>query len=138
MDGHQRVASIFKATAHPVRLRILEVLWRDGEACVCHLESALRLRQAYISQQLAKLRSVGLVVDRRDGLNIYYSLSHGAIAELLTTARETASQLANKSGESLHFTEVDDFPSLPCNCPRCSLEGGSINAEQPVHIQIQS
>jgi DNA-binding transcriptional ArsR family regulator len=44
----------FKALAHPVRLQILDML-RSGEVCVCHMETALGKRQAYISQQLMVL-----------------------------------------------------------------------------------
>jgi DNA-binding transcriptional ArsR family regulator len=44
-------AKVFNALAHPSRLEILELL-RDGEACVCHIQAMLDLRQAYISQHL--------------------------------------------------------------------------------------
>ena len=75
MDGYAAAGDLFKACGHPVRLQILEVLLRDGEACVCHLEAHLGQRQAAISQHLAKLRQVGLVTDRRDGWNVYYSVA---------------------------------------------------------------
>jgi DNA-binding transcriptional ArsR family regulator len=53
-------ARLFRILSNPARLDLLACL-RDGEACVCHLEAALGLRQAYISQQLAVLRQAGLV-----------------------------------------------------------------------------
>ena len=58
MSQYQLTATIMKALVHPVRLQILQVL-RDGEACVCHLEAVLNQRQAYISQQLMRLRDAG-------------------------------------------------------------------------------
>ena len=73
---------IFKVLTHPARLAILEIL-RDGEHCVCHMEAYLGLRQAYISQQLAVLREVGLILDRRDGWNIYYRVINPQIYAVL-------------------------------------------------------
>ena len=85
MNGYETSASILKALSHPVRLQILTVL-RDEEACVCHLESFLGQRQAYISQQLMKLRDAGLVTDRRDGMNVFYRLTNEAVEPLLDAA----------------------------------------------------
>jgi DNA-binding transcriptional ArsR family regulator len=67
MTSYDDLAARFKALAHPVRLQILDML-RRGEACVCHMETALDKRQAYISQQLMVLRDAGLVDARKDGL----------------------------------------------------------------------
>jgi DNA-binding transcriptional ArsR family regulator len=60
----QRQADLFRALMHPARLAILDLL-RAGEACVCHLEAHLGYRQAYLSQQLAILRTAGLIRDSR-------------------------------------------------------------------------
>ena len=73
---------IFKVLTHPARLAILEIL-RDGEHCVCHMEAYLGYRQAYISQQLAVLRKAGLILDRRDGWNIYYRVINPQIYAVL-------------------------------------------------------
>ena len=54
---------LFKVLGHPARLAILEIL-REGEQCVCHMETYLGQRQAYISQQLSVLREAGLITDR--------------------------------------------------------------------------
>ena len=45
---YDSLSSLFKALAHPTRLQILDML-RRGELCVCHIETALDKRQAYIS-----------------------------------------------------------------------------------------
>ena len=74
MTHYDALAVRFKALAHPVRLQILDML-RSGEACVCHMETALGKRQAYISQQLMVLRDAGLVDARRDGLQVFYRLT---------------------------------------------------------------
>ena len=49
----------------------------DGEKSVTELEELLSVRQAAVSQQLARLRMDGLVTFRRDGKTCYYSLADG-------------------------------------------------------------
>ena len=114
-------AQVFKALGHPVRLRIVEALRDDGESCVCHLEHGLGLRQAYLSQHLAKLRAAGVVVDRRVGSNVFYALAGGWVPELLSSVGAEGRLAA---------------PALPgpgarrkrrraCPCPRCVKQQAS-------------
>jgi DNA-binding transcriptional ArsR family regulator len=119
MDGHKYTAKILKALAHPVRLQILEALSTDVQACVCHLESLLQLRQAYISQQLATLREAGLVQDRREGLNVYYSLSSIAVSDGLQNLRRLSREIANLQVKNISFESFEHNPEEPCPCPRC-------------------
>lgn len=119
MDGHKYTAKILKALAHPVRLRILETLSTDVQACVCHLESLLQLRQAYISQQLATLREAGLVEDRRDGLNVYYSLTSTSVSDGLQNLRGFSTEIAKLQSKNISFESVEHSPEEPCPCPRC-------------------
>jgi DNA-binding transcriptional ArsR family regulator len=79
------LALLFKALAHPKRLAILEAL-REGERCVCDLEQALQLRQAYVSQQLTVLREAGLVCYRKDGWNVFYRIGRPEVYTLLEIA----------------------------------------------------
>ena len=75
MVGNAKRASDFlKALAHESRLMILCIL-AEGEKSVSELEELLSLRQPTVSQQLARLRSDGLVITRRDGKAIYYNLA---------------------------------------------------------------
>jgi len=107
---------LFKLFGHPARLAILELL-RDGEHCVCHLEAYLGLRQAAISQQLALLREAGLVLDRRDGWNIYYRLADQA---LLTLLDEAANLIGITIPEPAH-------QSVSCCCPHCASKSKNIS-----------
>jgi ArsR family transcriptional regulator len=111
---------MMKALGHPTRLQILEVLSEEGESCVCHLENRLGQRQAYISQQLARLREADLVVDRREGLFIFYALRDNALGSLLNVARETATALAGTEDQRPNFRETADDLSSPCICPNCT------------------
>ncbi len=64
----------FKALGHGVRLQILEAL-AEGPATVGELVALTGRRQPYVSQQLAVLRSAGLVSRKRCGLHTLYSLA---------------------------------------------------------------
>jgi ArsR family transcriptional regulator len=64
----------FQALSDPTRLRCLLLLEREGELCVCELTHALGVVQPKISRHLAHLREAHVVVDRRQGLWVYYSL----------------------------------------------------------------
>ena len=79
-------ASFFKALAHPVRIRILEELVH-GERSVQEIQSALGLDQPVVSQQLSVLRSNNVVVGRKAGVSVRYSLRDQLVADLLQVAR---------------------------------------------------
>lgn len=100
-------ARLFRTLMHPIRIAILEAL-RNDEACVCHLEAQLQVRQAYLSQQLAVLRKAGLISDRRDGLHIFYRVVRPEVFAVLDAARRLAR------------AEQEALPSpVGCSCPKC-------------------
>jgi ArsR family transcriptional regulator len=66
-------ARVLKAMAHPSRLLILETL-AGGERCVCDLQRRVGSDLSTVSKHLALMRLAGLVVDRREGLQVFYSL----------------------------------------------------------------
>jgi DNA-binding transcriptional ArsR family regulator len=83
LSGKAREASaLLKALAHASRLMILCFLC-DGEKSVTELERMLELRQPTVSQQLARLRTDGLVATRRDGKTIYYSLANDDVRVII-------------------------------------------------------
>jgi len=65
-------ADFFTALSHPLRLRTLLLLQKEGELCVCELIHSLGVSQPMISRHLAHLRQWNLVSDRRQGLWVYY------------------------------------------------------------------
>ncbi|GBQ20683.1 ArsR/SmtB family transcription factor [Acidiphilium acidophilum] len=69
-----------RCIANPHRLMVLCHL-THGEASVGQLERELGIRQAHLSQQLARLRQDGLVTTRRDSRTIYYALGSNAARE---------------------------------------------------------
>jgi ArsR family transcriptional regulator len=76
-----RAATLFHALSDETRLGILEML-KDGERCVCDLQSDLEAAQSRLSFHLKVLREAGLVTDRREGRWAYYSISPDALAEV--------------------------------------------------------
>ena len=70
----RRTVELFKALADETRLRILSLL-SSGELCVCEITKVLDIGQPKASRHLAVLRQAELVVDRREGMWMYYSLA---------------------------------------------------------------
>jgi DNA-binding transcriptional ArsR family regulator len=79
-------ADFFKALAHPVRIRILELL-RDRPMNVGQLQAVIGAPPSSVSQQLAVLRSRGIVITERRGTTVIYSVGDARIFELLDVAR---------------------------------------------------
>jgi ArsR family transcriptional regulator, arsenate/arsenite/antimonite-responsive transcriptional repressor len=72
-------AQLFHALSDETRLGILDML-RDGERCVCDLQSELDAAQSRLSFHLKVLRDAGLVVDRKEGRWSYYTIVPDALA----------------------------------------------------------
>ena len=80
-------ASICRAFSHPKRLEILNLL-REGELSVSELAERMGVSLANVSQHLAILRDKGVVVPRREGVNIYYQVSDPKIIQACDLMRE--------------------------------------------------
>ena len=63
-----------RALADPTRLRIVALLSHSRERCVCELTEALETVQPKVSRHLGVLRENGVLLDRREGLWIYYRI----------------------------------------------------------------
>lgn len=83
---HRFKAELFKSLAHPLRIRILELL-RGGEVSVRVLLRELDVEASTASQQLGVLRSGGIVDSRRGDGTVYYRLRDPLIADLLDVGR---------------------------------------------------
>jgi len=79
-------ADLFKALAHPARIRCLEVL-ADGERSVGELQPLVGIELSHLSQQLGVLRRAGLVTNRRAGSSVFYAIKDPLLVELLAVAR---------------------------------------------------
>lgn len=81
-EAAEDAASVLRSLSNPSRLLILCQLV-GGERSVGELEDLLGLGQAYVSQQLARLRGEGLVTARRDGRAMLYSLKDPRVQPVL-------------------------------------------------------
>ena len=79
-------SSIFRALSHPTRIAILEVL-RDKELSARTIQEKLGVEQANLSQHLAILRSHQIVVNRKDGNQVFYSIRNPMLVEVLDIMR---------------------------------------------------
>ncbi len=104
----EETSELFQAIASAARLEILLAIGA-GEACVCHLESMLGYRQAYISQHLMALRKAKIIESRREGRYIYHRLRK---PELLDVIRQAAAFTDSK-------TLAAPTPAKDCCCPKC-------------------
>lgn len=76
-----RAAQLFHALSDATRLEILDKL-RDGEHCVCDLQSDLEAAQSRLSFHLRVLKEAGLVSDRKEGRWSYYRIVPDALKEV--------------------------------------------------------
>lgn len=79
-------ADLFKALAHPARIRVLEVLV-EGERSVGELQPLVGIESSHLSQQLAVLRRAGLVVTRKEGSSVHYAIRDPLVGDLLAVAK---------------------------------------------------
>lgn len=103
--NYDKKANLFQTLSHPVRLQILDEL-RRREACVCHLQAVTGRPQAYISQQLRVLRDADLVIDEKEGQNVFYHLRNEEVRRILR-------EILGEAGPPSHPKK--------CQCPFCSL-----------------
>ena len=79
-------AELFRALAHPARIRVLEVL-AEGEHSVGEMQPLVGIESSHLSQQLAVLRRAGVVTTRKEGSTVFYALRAPELAELLAVAK---------------------------------------------------
>jgi len=99
---YQMKADMFKGLAHPVRVRILEVLASADEVPVPELMRVTGLEPSHLSQHLAVLRRHRLVISRRSASFVHYRLAFPEVAQLLTVARHLLVLSLEESQERLN------------------------------------
>ena len=129
---HTPLPKLLRALSEETRLRILHLLFRSGELCVCDIEDIIGGPQTKISRHLAYLRRAGLVRARRQGLWMLYSLpsdSSGVLDELLQCVDRLHSQtdLAKKD-----VMQLEKNVRTGCCATFTTIKPGEI----PVTIQI--
>ena len=85
----------FASLACDQRIEILKLL-RDGEKCTCDLVPKLRVDISVVSRHLAILKSMGLVISWKKGVNNYYSVADKRIFDILDTASKIMKDTAER------------------------------------------
>lgn len=83
---YQSKAEFFRTLGHPARIRILELL-AERDHAVHELLERITIEPSNLSQQLAVLRRTSMVVSRRRGNEVVYSISVPEVRDLLMSAR---------------------------------------------------
>lgn len=73
---------IYKALAHPIRIKIVRTL-RDGPLCVCTLNENVEFSQSNLSQHLKILKDAGILKSEKDGIKILYSIKDNEVKNVL-------------------------------------------------------
>ena len=81
-------AHVLRCLGHPLRLRILDVLEKAGEATVTEIYEALEVEQAVASQHLTTMRDKGILGRRKDGVHVYYSIGDDRALKVLACVRQ--------------------------------------------------
>lgn len=116
-------ANLFKALAHPARIRILELLAAapDTAAPVSFLLSETGLEASHLSQHLATLRRHKVVTSVRSANMVTYRIAHPKIAELLAIARAFLLDTLADSNEQLRLARDLPTTHLPSGHPASPL-----------------
>jgi DNA-binding transcriptional ArsR family regulator len=98
-------ANLFKGLAHPVRVRVLEVLAHaDADLSVTELLTDTGLEASHLSQHLSVLRRHNLVVAERRGSLVFYRLAYPQVADLLAVARQLLVEVLETTQQRLIST----------------------------------
>ena len=87
-------AKVLKAISDPKRLRIVDML-SCGELCACKILEAFHITQPTLSHDMKVLLEAGIVRDRREGKNTYYSLDAERLDAFQNTLREITTEKSN-------------------------------------------
>lgn len=99
-----RAAEIFRAAGDLPRLRLLDLL-RGGEQCVTELIAATGVKPSTLSQQLKLLRMEDLIISRRSGKHLFYSLADRHISDLLDNVLAHAEGDCSGSAHTANFID---------------------------------
>lgn len=106
---------LLKSLSDQTRLRSLMLLMQEGELCVCELTHALDLIQPKISRHLASLRDMQVVIDKRAGQWIYYSINPELPAWANELLQATLKGSVNEKQYKSDLKKLKSMPNRPEN-----------------------
>lgn len=114
VDLYEVKAELFKGLAHPVRVRVLELLAAaEGTVPVSDLLASTGMEASHLSQHLSVLRRHHLVRSTRRGSQVFYELASPHVPDLLAAARELLLNVLQTNQEHLAWSLAQAAPSPP-------------------------
>ncbi|GHF18376.1 ArsR/SmtB family transcription factor [Pseudolysinimonas yzui] len=103
-------AGLFKGLAHPLRIRLLELLADGTERSVAELQRSTGMEPSHLSQHLSVLRRHRLVSSDRRASHVYYRITAPEVAEFLAVARRLLAAVLVSDAEQ--FGRISELPEL--------------------------
>lgn len=94
MDNKE-IATMFKAFCDENRIQILEML-REGEKCACHILEEMQITQPTLSHHMKILCDAGVVVGRKEGKWMHYSISESGLENVMKYLNQFSKVKGNK------------------------------------------
>jgi DNA-binding transcriptional ArsR family regulator len=85
----ERAAYVLKAVAHPTRINIIDLLDQQKELSVTEISELLDCEQSLLSHHLTNMRAKGILLVRREGKNMYYSLTDKTITKIISCINDS-------------------------------------------------
>ena len=122
-----RAASLFRVAGEVARLKLLDRLC-DGEWCVSELAEAAGVGLSTVSQQLRLLRAERIVMRRRSGKHIFYSLADKHVIDLVVNALDHAAE-SQADDRATQYRRVEINPEV---VGRVGAVHGTVEADAAV------
>lgn len=103
-------AGLFKGLAHPLRIRLLELLADGAERSVADLQRSTGMEPSHLSQHLSVLRRHRLVFSERRASHVFYRITAPEVTEFLAVARRLLAAVLVADAEQLG--RISDLPEL--------------------------
>ncbi len=103
-------AGLFKGLAHPLRIRLLELLADGTERSVAELQRSTGMEPSHLSQHLSVLRRHRLVSSDRRASHVFYRITAPEVAEFLAVARRLLAAVLVSDAEQLG--RISDLPEI--------------------------
>lgn len=103
-------AGLFKGLAHPLRIRLLELLADGAEHSVAELQQSTGMEPSHLSQHLSVLRRHRLVASDRRASHVFYRITEPEVAELLAVARRLLAAVL--AADTAHLGNIAHLPEL--------------------------
>jgi len=97
-DEYEKRAKVLKALGHPSRLMMVDAL-EGGEKCVCDLQALVGSDMSTVSKHLSVLKSAGIVMDRKQGLQVYYRLRVPCVSQFFGCVEAVLAADGTSEGE---------------------------------------